>query len=53
MAPRKWGFDLKSNSTTYPDHGHDGDPIPTRKIPMVEPEIEPGTSWFVARNSDH
>ena len=53
MAPRKWGFDLKSNSTNYPDHGHHGDPPPTRKIPMVEPGIEPKTSWFVARSSDH
>ena len=26
MVPRKWGFDLKSNSTNYPDHGHHGDP---------------------------
>ena len=31
MAPRNWGFNLKSNSTTYPDHGHHGDPRPTRK----------------------
>ena len=53
MAPRKWGFDLKSNSTNYPDHGHHGDPAPTRKITMVEPGIEPRTSWFVARSSDH
>ena len=53
MAPRKWGFDLKSNSTNYPDHGHHGDPPHTRKIPMVEPGIEPGTSWFVARSADH
>ena len=26
---------------------------PTREIPMVEPGIEPGTSWLVARSSDH
>ena len=26
---------------------------PTRKIPMVEPGIEPGTSWLVVRSSDH
>ena len=51
MAPRKWGFDLKSNSTNYPDHCHHGNPPPpTKKIPMVEPGIEPGTSWFVARS---
>ena len=53
MAPRKWGFDLKSNSTNYLDHGHHGDPAFTRKIPMVEPGIEPGTSWLVARSADH
>jgi len=23
------------------------------KTHMVEPEIEPGTSWLVVRNSDH
>jgi hypothetical protein len=44
---------LKSKSTNYPDHGHHGDPPPTSKIPMVEPGIEPGTSWLVVRNSDH
>ena len=32
MAPRNWGFNLKSNSTNYLDHGHHGDPPPTRKI---------------------
>ena len=53
MAPRRWGFYLKSKSTNYPDHGHHGDPPPTRKIPMVEPGIEPGTPWLVARSSDH
>ena len=31
MAPRNWGFNLKSNSTNYPDHGHHGDPPPTKK----------------------
>jgi hypothetical protein len=44
---------LKSKSTNYPDHGHHGDPPPTRKIPMVVPGIEPGTSWLVVRSSDH
>jgi hypothetical protein len=53
MAPRKWGFNLKSKSTDYPDHGHHGDPPPMRKIPMVEPGIKPGTSWLVVRSSDH
>ena len=32
-------------STNYPDHGHHGH--------MVEPGIEPGTSWLVVRNSGH
>ena len=31
MAPRNWGFNLKSNSTNYTDHGHHVDPLPTRK----------------------
>ena len=31
MAPRNWSFNLKSNSPNYPDHGHHGDPPPTRK----------------------
>jgi hypothetical protein len=53
MAPRKWGFNLKTKSTNCPDHGHHVDPPPTRKIPMVEPGIEPGTSWLVVRSSDH
>jgi hypothetical protein len=44
---------LKSKSTNYQDHGHHGEPPPTRKIPMVEPGIEPGTSWLVVRSSDH
>ena len=50
-----WGArrGLKSRFTNYPDHGHHGDPPPTRKIPMVEPGIEPGTSWLVVRSSDH
>ena len=39
--------------TNYPDHGHHGDPPPTRKIPMLEPGIEPGTSWLVVRSCDH
>ena len=33
MARRKWGFDLKSNSTNYPDHGHRGDPPPHKENP--------------------
>jgi hypothetical protein len=53
LAPRTWGFNLKSKPTNYPDHGHHGDPPPTRKIPMIELGIEPGTSWLVIRSSDH
>jgi hypothetical protein len=53
MATRKWGFNLKSKSTNYPDHGHHGDPPPTRKIPMVEPGIEPGTSSQKLWPPDH
>jgi hypothetical protein len=53
LALRRWGFYLKSKSTNYPDHGHHGDHPLTRKIPMVEPGIEPGTSWLVARSSEH
>ena len=47
------GWALKSKSTNYPDLGHHGDlPLPG-KFPMVEPGIEPGTSWLVVRNLDH
>ena len=51
----RWGArrGLKSRSTNYPDHGHHGDPPPTRKIPTVEPGIEPGASWLVVRSSEH
>ena len=53
LAPRRWGFYIKSRSTNYPNHCHHGDPPPTRKIPTVEPGIEPRTSWLVVRSSDH
>ena len=33
MAPRNWGFNLKSKSTNYPDHGHHGDPPPHKENP--------------------
>ena len=47
------GWALKSKSTNYPDHGHHGHfPLPG-KMPMVEPGIEPRTSWLVVRNLDH
>ena len=50
----RWGArrGLKSRSTNYPYHGHHGDPPPIRKMPMVEPGIEPGTSCLVVRSSD-
>ena len=40
-------------STNYPDHGHHGNLSLQGKIPMVEPGIEPGTSWLVVRDPDH
>ena len=40
-------------STNYPDHGHHGDLPLLGKIPMVEPGIEPRTSWLVVRNPDN
>ena len=45
----RWGAmrGLKSRSTNYPVHGHHGDPPPTRKIPMIEPGIEPVTLWLL------
>ena len=33
LAPRRWGFYLKSKSTNYPDHGHHGDPPPHMENP--------------------
>jgi hypothetical protein len=47
------GGALNLKSTNYPDHGRQGDLPLQGKIPMAEPEIEPGTSWSVVRNSDH
>jgi hypothetical protein len=47
------GGALNLNSTGYPDHGHYGDLSLQRTIPMEEPAIDPGTSWLVARSSDH
>ena len=44
---------LKSRSTNYPVHGHHWDPRSSKKFPMVDPEIKPGTSWLVVRSSDH
>ena len=47
------GGGLKPKSTNYPDHGHNGNLSLQGKIPMVEPGIEPGTSWLVVRDPDH
>jgi hypothetical protein len=47
------GGALNLNSTGYPDHGRYGDLVLQGKILTAEPEIEPGTSWLVVRNSDH
>ena len=44
---------LKPKSTNYPDHGHYGNLSLQEKIPMVEPGIEPGTSWLLVRDPDH
>ena len=44
---------LKPKSTNYPDRGHHGNLSLHGKIPMVEPGIEPGTSWLVVRDPDH
>ena len=42
-----------TKATNYPDHGHHGNLSLQGKIPMVEPGIEPGTSWLVGRYPDH
>ena len=39
--------------TNYPDQGHHGRLPFQGKTDMVQPGIEPGTSWLVVRNSDH
>jgi hypothetical protein len=53
VVPMRWmviyeygvtGGALNLNSTNYPDHGHQGDPPQSGKIPMVELGIEPGAS---------
>ena len=44
---------LKPKSANYPDHGHHGNLSLKGKIPMVEPGIEPATSWLVVRDPDH
>ena len=47
------GGALNLNSTNLPRPWSLRESSPSRKIPTVEPEIEPGTSWLVVRDSDH
>ena len=44
---------LNLNSTNLPRPWSPRESFPSRKIPTVEPGIEPGTSWLVVRDSDH
>ena len=41
------------NSTNLPRPWSPRESSPSRKIPTVEPGIEPGTSWLVVRDSEH
>ena len=47
------GGALNVNSTDLPRRWSLRESSPSRKIPTVEPGIEPGTSWLVVRDSDH
>ena len=47
------GRALNLNSTKLPRPWSPRGSSPARKIPTVEPGIEPGTSWLVVRDSDH
>jgi hypothetical protein len=47
------GGALNLNSTNLPRPWSLRGSSPSRKIPTVEPEIEPGASWLVVRDSDH
>ena len=47
------GGALNLNSTNLPRTWSPRESSPSRKIPTVEPGIEPGTSWLVVRDSDH
>ena len=47
------GGALNLNSTNLPRPWSPQESSPSRKIPTVEPGIEPGTSWLVVRDSDH
>ena len=47
------GGALSLNSTNLPRPWSPRESSPSRKIPTVEPGIEPGTSWLVVRGYDH
>ena len=47
------GGALNLNSTNLPRPWSPRESFLSRKIPSVEPGIEPGTSWLVVRDSDH
>ena len=47
------GGALNLKSTNLPRPWSPRESSPSRKIPTVEPGIEPGTSWLVVRDSDH
>ena len=47
------GGALNLKSTNLPRPWAQRESSPSRKIPTVEPGIEPGTSWLVVRDSDH
>ena len=47
------GGALNLNYTNLPRPWSPRESSPSRKIPTVEPGIEPGTSWLVVRDSDH
>ena len=47
------GGALNLNSTNVPGPWSPRESFPWRKIPTVEPGIEPGTSWLVVRDCDH
>ena len=47
------GGALNLNSTNLPRPWSPRESSPSRKIPTVEPGIEPGTSWLVVRDPHH
>ena len=47
------GGTLNLKSINQPRPWSPRESSPSRKIPTVEPGIEPGTSWLAVRDSDH